>query len=84
MSDFDSAFDLLRKQDYASAETAFRDGLDIDPANAAGNYYYAECLMNRGDRTDVIEYLRRAIAFGGGSQEGSMAATALKSLAAQP
>ena len=44
---FATGFSLWQSGDFAAAELAFKQGLDIDPANAQANYYYGDCLARR-------------------------------------
>ena len=79
---FQTGYAAWEKEDYASAEPAFRSGLDIDPTNTAGNYYYADCLARRSDDTlGFVDYLTRALTFAKTDDDKGAAQTALKSLA---
>jgi tetratricopeptide (TPR) repeat protein len=81
---FATAFGLWQSGDFAAAEIAFRQGLDIDPANALANYYYGDCLARRKDRPEARVYLERAVALGGSTAEAFKARAALTSLDAAP
>jgi hypothetical protein len=79
---FGRAFDAYQRKDYASAEKGFAEGLAIDPTNAAGNYYYADCLASQGGNSlVVIDYLTRALVLGENVDETKMARTALQQYA---
>src|ERR1700733_5623099 len=56
---------LWQKGDYTGAEGAFQRILTVDPYNAAANYYYADCLVRRGDVPDAVLPLRLAVQYGG-------------------
>jgi hypothetical protein len=79
---FQTAYASWQKGDCGLALSGFESGLAIDPANAAANYYVADCLVRQPTTTlSVIDYLARAIAFGDtGSDAASMARDALKQL----
>jgi formylglycine-generating enzyme required for sulfatase activity len=81
---FHAGFTLWQSGDFASAEAAFKQGLDLDPTNGMANFYYGDCLQRRGDNADAGEYMARAVFFGGQSTEAFKARTALASLPAPP
>ena len=81
---FATGFSLWQSGDFAAAELAFKQGLDIDPANALANYYYGDCLARRKDKTEAKDYLARAAALGGASPEGFKAQAELSALSAAP
>ena len=62
---FSDGFRSWKSGDFASAEIAFRKGLNIDPANGSANYYYSDCLRRDGNQITAAEYISRATAFGG-------------------
>jgi TolA-binding protein len=79
---FKAAYASGQKEDYTSAESGFRNGLDIDPTNAEANYWYAYCLGHSGSETlQALDYLTRAVTFGGNDSGGTMAQSALKDFA---
>lgn len=79
---FNAASDFYGKNNYAAAAGNLRKTLDIDPTNSAANYYYADCLARQnGDPIDVVDYLTRAVVFGAGDENATMAKTALQGLA---
>jgi hypothetical protein len=80
---FQAAYEAWQKEDYTTAEDGFRRGLELDPYNAAANYYYADCLARRGDVIDSVTPLRLAVQYGGGTAEGQQAQDAAKGLANQ-
>lgn len=80
---YNDAYALWQKGDCVRAEAGFRRVLANDPINAAANYYYADCLAQRGDLKDAIMPLRLAVQYGGDSTEGRMAQQAAKSIADQ-
>jgi tetratricopeptide (TPR) repeat protein len=81
---FNTGFTLWQSGDFASATQAFKEGLDIDPANSQANYYYGDCLRQAKHRNEAIEYFKRANALGGGSPERFKAKAALDELAKPP
>ncbi len=79
---FNAASDAYGKNNYTVAAGNLRKTLDIDPTNSAANYYYADCLARQnGDPIDVVDYLTRAVVFGAGDENATMAKTALQGLA---
>jgi len=74
---FKTGLQLWKSGNFASAMLAFKQGLDIDPANGPANYYYADCLHRLGNETDAREYYFRAITLGGSSKEAFLAQTIL-------
>ena len=81
---FKTGFKLWQSGNFAAAEIGFKQGLDIDPANALANYYYGDCLARRKDKADAKDYLARAVAFGGTTAEGLMAQADLQTLSIVP
>ena len=81
---FFTAFKLWQSGEFAAAELAFRQGLDIDPANAVANYYYGDCLQRRHDFKGARIHFQRAVTFGNGVAEGFKAQAALLALASAP
>jgi len=81
---FATGFTLWKSGDFASAEVAFKRGLDIDPANALANYYYGDCLARRKDKAEAKDYLTRAVALGGSSVESIKAQAELQQLSVAP
>jgi len=78
---FEAGYTDWQKGDYADAEEQLKQGLILDPYNAAANYYYADCLVRRGDIPDAVLPLRLAVQYGGDSPEGQMARDAAVQLA---
>ncbi|MGD0864084.1 MAG: hypothetical protein ABSA49_00870 [Rhizomicrobium sp.] len=79
---FDAASDFYGKENYAASASDLRKSLEIDPTNAAANYYYADCLARqKGDPIEIVDYLTRAVVFGAGDENASLAKTALQGLA---
>ena len=81
---FSTSFKLWQGGDFAAAEIGFKQGLDIDPANALANYYYGDCLQRRHDRMGARVYYQRAVTFGALTAEGLKAQAALLALASAP
>ena len=81
---FNTGFTLWQSGDFESAELGFKDGLEIDPANAPANFYYADCLLKKKDKTGAKEYLAHAAALGAGTAEGLKARVQLKQLLSAP
>ena len=79
---FATGFSLWQSGDFSAAELAFKQGLDIDPANALANYYYGDCLARRKDKPEARDYLSRAVALGNGSAESFKAQAELRTLSA--
>ena len=79
---FNAASDFYGKENYAASASDLRKTLEIDPTNAAANYYYADCLARqKGDPIEIVDYLTRAVVFGAGDENASLAKTALEGLA---
>ncbi|HEY5046572.1 MAG TPA: SUMF1/EgtB/PvdO family nonheme iron enzyme [Rhizomicrobium sp.] len=79
---FDTGISLWKSGDFTSAAAAFRQGLDIDPANGPANYYLGDSLMRQGDQSGAAEYMSRAATLGGAGAEAFKAKTALQGLPA--
>ena len=77
---FSTGFGLWQSGDFAAAAIAFKQGLEIDPANAAANFYYGDSLLKNRDKKGAAEYLSRAVAMGGTSPESFKAKAALDAL----
>jgi tetratricopeptide (TPR) repeat protein len=80
---FFGAMELWKNKEFEAAMMAFKDGLEIDPANVGGNYYYGDCLLRMKDEKGALEFLARAATLGKGTPEGYKAQAALKPLAAK-
>jgi len=78
---FTTGFSLWQSGDFVSAVKAFKQGLDIDPANASANYYLGDCLLRSKQREEAKTFFSRASALGGTSPEAFKAATALEEMA---
>ncbi len=74
---FSTGFQLWQAGDFAASEIAFRKGLEIDPVNAAANFYLGDALRRRRAHAESNLYFRRAIFFGGDSPEAIRAEAAL-------
>jgi len=81
---FKTGLELWKSGDFASALLAFKQGLDIDPANGPANYYYGDCLQRQGRIASAANYFTRAATLGGASAEAFKAQTALQSIPRAP
>lgn len=79
---FNSAFEVWRAGDLNAAEIGFRQGLEIDPANGAANFYMGDILRRRGANQDAAAFMARAAALAPQSAEGLRAQAALRELPA--
>lgn len=77
---FSTGFGLWQSGDFAASAIAFKQGLEIDPANATANFYYGDSLLKNRDKKGAAEYLSRAVAMGGTSPESFKAKAALDAL----
>lgn len=77
---FSTAFQLWKSGDFGAAALAFRRGLDIDPANAAANYYYGDCLNRSNDLQGARLHLEIARKLGNGTAEQFKAEALLSTL----
>ena len=81
---FSTGFALWQSGDFAAAAMGFKQGLDIDPANALANYYYGDCLARQKNKAQARDYLGRAVALGGTTAEALKARAELEALSAAP
>jgi hypothetical protein len=81
LNTFATGFAAMQKQAYAKAEPEFRAGLDIDPGNSQANYFYSNCLAQRGAILPVIDYLSRAMLFATNDEEKRQAQDTLRAYA---
>lgn len=51
---FSTGFALWQAGEWGASEQAFQEGLRIDPANAAANFYYGDILKRRGDHASAF------------------------------
>ncbi len=79
---FNSAFEVWRAGDLNAAEIGFRQGLEIDPANGAANFYMGDILRRRGANQTAAVFMARAAALAPQSAEGLRAQAALRELPA--
>jgi formylglycine-generating enzyme required for sulfatase activity len=79
---FNSAFEVWRAGDLNAAEIGFRQGLEIDPANGAANFYMGDILRRRGASQDAAAFMARTAALAPQSAEGLRAQAALRELPA--
>ena len=77
---FSTGFSLWQSGDFGSAALAFKQGLDLDSANAPANFYYGDCLKQTGDTKNAVDYFGRAAALGAGTAEGFKAKSAVDAL----
>lgn len=77
---FSTGFGLWQSGDFAAAVIAFKQGLEIDPANPTANFYYGDSLLKTRDKKGAAEYLARAVGLGGTSPESFKAKAALDAL----
>lgn len=80
---FANAFTIWQAGDFNAAAIGFERGLDIDPANAPANFYYADILNRQGNQASAREHYQRASALGGSSAEGMRAEAALRAMPEQ-
>ncbi len=66
---FASAFTLWQAGDYEPAETGFRRGLAIDPANGAANFYLGDILYRQMDFGGAHARFSRTVIFAPNSPE---------------
>jgi tetratricopeptide (TPR) repeat protein len=67
-------------KDCTSALKALKQGLDIDPADPTGNYYFGACTLVQqtpGSTITAFDYLTRAATLGGSAKETFQAQTKL-------
>ena len=76
---FKAAFDLWKWGDFTTAEFLFKQGLDLDPANYVGNFYYADILKRQNNLAGAAEYYSRTAELGGAHPETFQAQAALQS-----
>lgn len=70
---FKQAFELFQAGEFDAAILRFRQGLEIDPANAIAHYYAGETYDRLDRRREAQEHYRRVISLAPDSVEGAKA-----------
>lgn len=74
---FSQGFELFKAGEFKAAELAFKDGLDIDPANGAAHYYLAETYVRLKNEALAHTHYQRAIDFAPSTKEALLARSRL-------
>ncbi len=77
---FSQGFELFQDGEFDAAVIRFKGGLELDPANARGNYYLAETYVRMHDVENAKKYYRYTVEFAPEIKEAALAQARLEKL----
>lgn len=77
---FSQGFELFQEGEFDAAVIRFKGGLELDPANALGNFYLAETYIRMNDVENAKKYYRYTVEFAPDIKEAALAQARLEKL----